>query len=116
MINRVELHLLDYIEEVVRFDDENAALVQQPTNPPKHLAKRRHVSEYVCRCDYVGFTIFSHYLVGQSFRKEALQRVDAVLRPGNRGNVGRLDAERAHAKRLKPGEQRAVVRPDIDAE
>ena len=115
MVDRVVLELLDQVEEVVRLRDERAVVADQRRDAAQLGEEVVHVREHVgaghdrCR------TVLGAHLLRDLLREERLHRRHVVLDRDLR-DVGRLDAEHAHAFLLEALEQRPVVRADVDRE
>ena len=69
-----------------------------------------------CHRENLRAPIVAHNGASQRFSEELLDRFDAVLGLRNARDVGRLHAQSAATMALETGQQRSVIRSDIDAQ
>src|SRR5262249_52882931 len=106
----------EHIEQIVALGDEDGVVVQQLAYSTRDVTERSHMREHVSRGDNFRFAVFSRDLLRQRLGEKALDSLDTVLLSCDFRDVGRVDAQRSHAKPLEAAEKRSIVRPDIETE
>jgi hypothetical protein len=114
VIDGVILQVVEQSDQIVRFRDEHAIGCEHFHNA---LYDRMHILDVrktIGGRHHFGGAAFFPYLASDLLGEIALDRGDATF-VGDLGDVGRLDAEDAVAAVLEVGDQRAVIRPDINS-
>src|SRR5712691_8053304 len=115
MVDRVELYLVDHIEQVGNFDDCLAVLLEQGTNSAEHPVEVLHMGQHIVGMDDIGAPTFR----GQAPRKLApeklFDRLDATLLPRDPRDIAcRLDSQHGNCVGSIIPEKVAVVARNLD--
>jgi len=113
VIDRVVLQHFEELDEIVRFRDEHAVGRQHLDDAFDDGVNILDVGEAVRAGDDLGGAVLFLHLTGDGLAEIALQGRNAAA-VGDLRHVCRLDAENAMATVLEIGNERAVVRADID--
>ncbi len=115
VIDRIVLRGGDEIGQIMRFGDEDAALGEERGHAAQEIAEIGDMGEHIGRRDRTRMAVAGDDAPRDRLTEERLDGLDP-LGIGDGGDIGGLDAERAHALVAEALEQRAIVRADVDAQ
>jgi hypothetical protein len=117
VVDHVEETAFDEVHEVLDFEDERAAVVEQVARPQRDLGEAVGVGEDVVGGDQCRCAVLLADQRRQLAAKEGRQGGDATGRRLGRDLLRRVHAEHAAAHLLlELAEERAVVAADVDDE
>ncbi len=114
VVDRVELGLLDQVQQMGELHRQDAAGSQQHLQARHEIVQRRHVREHVVADDEVGRAALGDEFPGRLLAEEADHGRDSLRLRGGGHVRGRLHPEHRHAALDEPLQQVSVVRRDLD--
>ena len=108
MVDGIVLQTADYVDQVVRFRDENAGRIQHVQEIIQSFVHIFDMCKDIGRGDDLGAAVLGAYLGRHGAIEESKQGGDATL-VGDVSDVAWLDAQDAVSSFVKIAEQRSVV-------